>query len=88
MRTLNPTQEEHFAVRCAENRLILFGAFNLSTNVTKLNRRNKWEEIARELMAMGAPIKTATHLRDVSFYNSLSRSVISKLKGESEYRTF
>ena len=68
MRTLNPTQEEHFAVKCAENRLLLFGAFDLSTNVTKLTRRKKWEEIAQELMAMGAPIKGAAHLRDVSFY--------------------
>ena len=68
MRTLNPTQEEHFAVKCAENRLLLFGTFDLSTNVTKLTRRKKWEEIAQELMAMGAPIKGAAHLRDVSFY--------------------
>ena len=66
LRTLNPTQEEHFAVRCVENRALLFGAFDLSANITKLNRRNKWEEIAQELMAMGAPIKGAAHLRDVS----------------------
>ena len=66
MRTLNPTQEEHLAVKCVENRTLLFGPFDLSTNVTKLNRRNKWEEIAQELLAMGAPIKGATHLRDVS----------------------
>ena len=66
MRILNSTQEEHFAVRCSENRVLLFGAFDLSTNVTKLNRRNKWEEIAQELLAMGAPIKGGTHLRDVS----------------------
>ena len=66
MRTLNSTQEEHFAVRCAENRVLLFGAFDLSTNVTKINRRKKWEEIAQELMSMGAPIRGAAHLRDVS----------------------
>ena len=67
MRTLNPTLEEHFAVKCAENRVLLFGAFDLSTNVTKITRRNKWEEIAQELISMGAPIKSAAHLRDVSF---------------------
>ena len=66
MRILNATQEEHFAVRCFENRSLLFGAFDLSTNVTKLNRRKKWDEIAEELLAMGAPIKGGTHLRDVS----------------------
>lgn len=67
MPTLNPTQLEHFVVRCVENRVLLFGAFDLSTNVTKLNRKSKWEEIAQELLAMGAPIKGAAHLRDVSF---------------------
>ena len=53
-------------MKCVENRALLFGPFDLSTNVTKLNRRNKREEIAQELLAMGAPIKGATHLRDVS----------------------
>ena len=67
MRTLNQTQLEHFAARCSENRVLLFGAFDLSTNVTKRTRSNKWEEIAQELMSMGAPIKGATQLRDVSF---------------------
>ena len=67
MRILNSTQEEHFAVRCAENHVLLFGAFDVSTNVTRINRRNKWEEIAQELMSMGAPLKGAAYLRDVSF---------------------
>ena len=68
MPILNPTQLEHFAARCAENRVLLFGAFDLSANITKRNRSNKWDEIAQELLSMGAPIKGAKHLRDVSIH--------------------
>ncbi len=66
MPTLNPTQLEHFSYRCAENRNLLFGPFDLSINVTKITKRKKWEEIAQELLSMGAPIKGVAHLRDVS----------------------
>ena len=70
MPILTPTQLEHFASRCAENRVLLFGAFDLSANITKRNRSNKWDEITEELLSMGAPIKSAKHLRDVSFHIS------------------
>ena len=71
MPTLTPTQKEHFVHRCAENRVLLFGSFDLSNNVTRLNRVKKWDEIAQELLSMGAPIKSTKHLRDVSFLNTL-----------------
>jgi hypothetical protein len=67
MLTLNPSQQELLAYRCAENRIILFGPFDISINVTKITRRKKWEEIAQELLSSGAPIKGVAHLRDVSF---------------------
>ena len=65
MPILTPTQYEHLATKCAENRILLFGGFDLSNNITKNSKNRKWDEILHELVSMGAPIKSVKHLRDV-----------------------
>ena len=65
MPSLNNSQKEHLASKCAEYRVLLFGAFDVSNNITKNSKNRKWDEILHELVSMGAPIKSVKHLRDV-----------------------
>lgn len=63
MSSLSKDQKLKLACLVCDSKEVLFGKF--SPTVTKAARNKKWDEIFQQMVAVGAPVKDAKHLRKV-----------------------
>ena len=63
MMTLTPEQKLKLANLVRDNKEVLFGKY--SPIITKVAKNKAWENIYQDMIAVGAAIKNASHLRKV-----------------------
>jgi hypothetical protein len=56
------------ALQIRENKKLLFGKCDLACGISKRSKSEKWEEIYRDLVSFGAPVKSVHHVRKVSVF--------------------